>query len=103
MSNIKDLADYDHPVSDMFQLPKSAAEWGQYKLSDEQLLHFKEYGYVSGIKFCSIPSVIGVLPLACMMFYGTQPLLWQPINCWTTNPLGFGTTNYFVNRLDMAA
>ena len=50
MSNIKDLADYDHPVSNMFQLPKSAAEWEQYKLSDEQLAHFKEYGYVSGIK-----------------------------------------------------
>lgn len=50
MSVIKDLADWHSPVSDMFQQPKTPEEWEQYKLSDEQLAHFHEFGYVSGIK-----------------------------------------------------
>ncbi|PXX22367.1 phytanoyl-CoA dioxygenase family protein [Arenibacter sp. ARW7G5Y1] len=50
MSVIKDLADRHSPVSDMFQQPKTVEEWEQYKLSDEQLAHFHEFGYVSGIK-----------------------------------------------------
>jgi len=50
MSVIKDLADRHSPVSDMFQQPKTAEGWDQYKLSDEQLAHFQEFGYVSGIK-----------------------------------------------------
>ncbi|TQO38369.1 phytanoyl-CoA dioxygenase PhyH [Arenibacter algicola] len=50
MAIVKDLANFDHAVSDMFKQPKSAAEWEQYKLSDEQLAHFHEFGYVSGIK-----------------------------------------------------
>ena len=50
MSVIKDLADRHSPVSEMFQQPKTAEEWEQYKLSDEQLAHFHEFGYVSGIK-----------------------------------------------------
>ncbi len=50
MSVIKDLADRHSPVSNMFQQPRTAEEWEQYKLSDEQLAHFHEFGYVSGIK-----------------------------------------------------
>jgi ectoine hydroxylase-related dioxygenase (phytanoyl-CoA dioxygenase family) len=47
---IRDLANFDHAVSDMFKPPKSEAEWEQYKLSDEQVAHFHEFGYISGIK-----------------------------------------------------
>lgn len=50
MAIVKDLANFDHSVSDMFKPPKSEAEWEQYKLSDEQMAHFHEYGYISGIK-----------------------------------------------------
>lgn len=50
MAAVKDLADYHEMVSDIFQLPKTAEEWNQYRLSDEQVAHFHEYGYVSGIK-----------------------------------------------------
>ncbi len=50
MAAVKDLADYHEMVSDLFQLPKTAEEWNQYRLSDEQVAHFHEYGYVSGIK-----------------------------------------------------
>ena len=50
MSINRDLANFDHAVSDMFKPPKSEAEWEQYKLSDEQVAHFHEFGYISGIK-----------------------------------------------------
>ncbi len=50
MSEILDLANRHRPVSDLFQWPKSKAEWNQYRLTDEQVAHFHEEGYVSGIK-----------------------------------------------------
>ncbi len=50
MEKVKDLADYHGPLSDFFKLPKTADEWDQYRLSDEQVEHFHEYGYLSGIK-----------------------------------------------------
>ncbi|WP_273565489.1 phytanoyl-CoA dioxygenase family protein [Maribacter halichondriae] len=50
MSTVKDLADYHELVSDLFRLPKTTEEWQQYRLSDEQVAHFHEFGYVSGIK-----------------------------------------------------
>ncbi|MGB5431325.1 phytanoyl-CoA dioxygenase family protein [Eudoraea sp.] len=50
MAAIKDLADYHELVSDLFKQPKSPEEWDQYRLSDEQVAHFHEYGYLSGIK-----------------------------------------------------
>lgn len=46
----KDLSQYHQLVSDMFRWPTSAAEWDQYRLSEEQIRFFKENGYVSGIK-----------------------------------------------------
>ncbi len=50
MTEIKDLADYHKCVSNMFTYPKTPEEWEAYKLTDEQVEHFNEYGYVSGIK-----------------------------------------------------
>lgn len=50
MAAIKDLADYHELVSDLFKQPKSREEWDQYRLTDEQVAHFHEYGYLSGIK-----------------------------------------------------
>lgn len=50
MAAIKDLADYHQGVSDIFKQPQSREEWDQYRLSDEQVAHFHEYGYLSGIK-----------------------------------------------------
>jgi len=53
MENInlsKDLADYSHPISSMFVQPKTAKEWEQYMLSEEQVSFFKENGYLKGIK-----------------------------------------------------
>jgi len=50
MAAIRDLADYHKLVSDLFKQPKTREEWDQYRLSDEQVAHFHEYGYLSGIK-----------------------------------------------------
>ncbi|MBT8294476.1 MAG: phytanoyl-CoA dioxygenase family protein [Eudoraea sp.] len=50
MAAVKDLADYHELVSDLFKQPKSREEWDQYRLTDEQVAHFHEYGYLAGIK-----------------------------------------------------
>jgi hypothetical protein len=49
-TSVEDLSVHHNLLSDLFQWPKSAEEWEQYKLSPEQLRHFEEYGYVSNIK-----------------------------------------------------
>lgn len=50
MAAIQDLADKHHLVTNLFKLPKSLEEWNEYRLTEEQVAHFHEYGYVSGIK-----------------------------------------------------
>ncbi len=50
MEKVQDLADYHRLMTDLFQWPKSAKEWDPYRLSDQQVAHFHEYGYVSGIQ-----------------------------------------------------
>lgn len=50
MINVKDLAEEHKAISDIFKWPRSRQEWEQYILTDEQVAHFHEYGYLSGIK-----------------------------------------------------
>ena len=50
MSTVSDLADEHRLISDIFKWPTSAEGWEQYRLTDEQVAHFHEYGYLSGIK-----------------------------------------------------
>lgn len=50
MKTTKDLAEKHELLSELFKLPKTKEEWDQYRLSKDQLDHFEEYGYVSGIK-----------------------------------------------------
>lgn len=47
---IKDLSAVHGPVSQLFKWPSSREEWDSYRLSSEQVEHFNEFGYVSGIK-----------------------------------------------------
>ena len=54
---MKDLAEEHQLISDLFQLPKTKAAWNSYSLSDEQIAHFHEYGYVSGIKLLDADSI----------------------------------------------
>jgi ectoine hydroxylase-related dioxygenase (phytanoyl-CoA dioxygenase family) len=45
-----DLASVHGPITDLFPRPISADDWERYRLSDEQVEHFREYGYVAGIR-----------------------------------------------------
>ncbi|WP_149303283.1 phytanoyl-CoA dioxygenase family protein [Pareuzebyella sediminis] len=50
MANALDLANRHGLISDLFVWPKSEDQWNQYRLTDDQVAHFHEQGYVSGIK-----------------------------------------------------
>lgn len=50
-TTVKDLSKYHQLVADLFTWPVKKADWDQYRLSKEQVEFFKEYGYVSNIKF----------------------------------------------------
>src|SRR5574339_282754 len=45
-----DLADFSHPVTNIFEQPANATDWEQYVLSEEQIRFFEENGYLKGIK-----------------------------------------------------
>ncbi|CAL66686.1 phytanoyl-CoA dioxygenase family protein [Christiangramia forsetii] len=47
---MRDLAEYHHPLTDIFPQPKTAKEWEKYKLTEEQVAYYHEYGHLSGIK-----------------------------------------------------
>jgi ectoine hydroxylase-related dioxygenase (phytanoyl-CoA dioxygenase family) len=50
MSTMKDLADFHHQISSIFKQPKTKEEWEQYRLTDDQVAHYHEYGHLSGVK-----------------------------------------------------
>lgn len=45
-----DLSLKHEPVGALFKLPKSASEWDQYRLTDEQVASFHENGYLAGVR-----------------------------------------------------
>lgn len=47
---VRDLADVHELVSELFKWPTTEEEWDSYRLSEDQVQHFHEFGYVSGIK-----------------------------------------------------
>lgn len=57
MPVIQDLADQHQLISNIFKLPKSKEEWDQYRLSNEQVAYFHEYGYLSGIELLTADQV----------------------------------------------
>ncbi len=50
MGEIFDLANRHRPVSNLFNWPKTKGDWDQYRLTDEQVAHFHDQGYLSGVK-----------------------------------------------------
>lgn len=48
-----DLSTRHDLVGDLFSLPRTAAEWGQYRLSDEQVAFYHEQGYLAGVRILS--------------------------------------------------
>ncbi|MEM9327283.1 MAG: phytanoyl-CoA dioxygenase family protein [Bacteroidota bacterium] len=47
---IQDLSRYHEPVGQLFEQPRSLEEWERYRLSDAEVEHFHEYGYLSNVK-----------------------------------------------------
>lgn len=47
---VNDLSIYHNLISDLFQWPKTTAEWNQFRLSKKQIDFFNENGYLSGVK-----------------------------------------------------
>jgi ectoine hydroxylase-related dioxygenase (phytanoyl-CoA dioxygenase family) len=47
---VRDLAEVHQLVSELFKWPTTKAEWDSYRLSEDQVEHFHEFGYVCGIK-----------------------------------------------------
>lgn len=50
MNTVRDLAEEHRLISDIFKLPTSKEEWEQYRLTEEQVADFHEYGYLAGVK-----------------------------------------------------
>lgn len=46
-----DLSKIHGLINDLFRWPETVAEWDAYRLTEEQIAHYKEYGYISGIRF----------------------------------------------------
>src|ERR1041385_1319659 len=46
----RDLSTEHQPITRLFTLPKSRDEWMAYRLSNEQVVFYRQHGYVAGIK-----------------------------------------------------
>lgn len=47
---MEDLSRCHELVGDLLDLPKTLAEWERYRLTDEQVAYYHEYGYLAGIR-----------------------------------------------------
>lgn len=54
---MKDLSLQHQLVSSLFTWPKTAEEWEQYRLSNEQVEFFHEFGYLSNVKLFDIHQI----------------------------------------------
>lgn len=57
---VKDLSKYHELVSDLFDWPKAARDWDQYRLSEDQVAFFHKNGYLANIKLLD-PSQVETL------------------------------------------
>lgn len=57
LQSVPDLSLEHHPLTEMFPLLSqlSPEAWDRYKLSDDQVAHFHEVGYVAGIRILDVP------------------------------------------------
>lgn len=49
MSVVQDLSHYHKPLGNLFE-PSEGDGWRRYRLSEEQVTHFQERGYVAGVR-----------------------------------------------------
>lgn len=52
-----DLSFKHEPIGYLFAQPATAAEWASYRLSDEQVRFFDEFGYLAGIRMLTFEQV----------------------------------------------
>ncbi len=45
----EDLAHHHHPLTELFPQPSSPGEWAEHAIRSDQIRHFEEHGFVSGI------------------------------------------------------
>ncbi|NND08432.1 MAG: phytanoyl-CoA dioxygenase family protein [Saprospiraceae bacterium] len=57
MHYLQDLSRHHELVTDLFKWPKNAEEWGQYKLSDDQVAFYREQGYLHNVKLLTSEQV----------------------------------------------
>lgn len=50
MTTCHDLAQQHKPVSELFPQPVKASDWDPYRLTDDQVAFFHEFGYLKGIR-----------------------------------------------------
>ena len=55
-----DLSTHHALISDLFTLPASRDEWEQYRLRDEQVEFFHEFGYLTGIRMLTDEQAAGL-------------------------------------------
>jgi ectoine hydroxylase-related dioxygenase (phytanoyl-CoA dioxygenase family) len=46
----KDLSEIHDPLGCLFEWPKRPDEWEQYRLTDEQIAFYREFGYLAGVR-----------------------------------------------------
>jgi ectoine hydroxylase-related dioxygenase (phytanoyl-CoA dioxygenase family) len=49
----EDLSKRHGPIGSLFRAPETAEGWARYRLSDEQVEHFRARGYVAGVRVLS--------------------------------------------------
>ncbi len=50
---VQDLSTIHALAGDLFRLPRSRAEWGAHRLSDEQVVFYRREGYLPGVRLLS--------------------------------------------------
>ena len=46
----EDLSRYHAPITALFHAPATTEEWGQYRLTEEQVAFYEEHGYLAGVR-----------------------------------------------------
>jgi len=47
---LADLSQHHRPLTQLFQTQKTVDDWNQYRLTNDQVEFFHEYGYLAGIR-----------------------------------------------------
>ena len=57
-NRVKDLGLLSQSDNELFPFPSSPEEWMSYALSEEQVAHFKEHGYLKGVRILNEGDVL---------------------------------------------